>query len=102
MLVIREFFAIQSARVTAFRTALAGGAGELTLTGAEGCRQLAAIRAIDARVHCLCVILVSLGDQLAAVLEAHVALKLAIRTRLGTFHKVLVVRIVGRGKIRAC
>jgi hypothetical protein len=99
VLVVREFLAGRRAVVVALRAALAGGRRVWTVAGAQGGGQLATLRAIDARVHGLDVVLVALGKKIGAVLETGITMDLAVCAGLCArleVHVVLVVLVAER------
>jgi hypothetical protein len=91
--IFRELLARRCALITAFRTTVTGGSGKGALPGRQRGGQLAALRAIDAGVHRLGVVFVSLDDQCRAVFKARVALRLTIGAGLGALVEVLGIRV---------
>jgi hypothetical protein len=103
VLVVREFLAGRRAVIVALRAALTSGRRVRTVAGAQRGCQFATLRAIDARVHGLDVVLVPLGKKIGAVLEAGITMDLTVCASLGArleVHLVVVVLVGERGRTR--
>ena len=94
--VIRELFASRRALIATLGAALARRSGQRAVTRRQARGQLAAIAAVNAEVHALRVLLFAIGHQRRTMMEAHVALDLALRAGFGALHEVISVRVFGR------
>lgn len=100
LLVVRHFLAGGSALFTTFGATLCCNTRESALSSAQGRAHLAALGAIDTEMHALGVILFPLAHERSAVMEARIALNLAIRTHGRALQQVSRVGTVIRDRGR--
>ena len=81
VLVVRGFLAGRRAVVVALHAAFTGSSRVRTMAGAQCGSEFATLRAIDARVHSLDVVLVALGKEIGAVLKTGITVDLAVCAR---------------------
>ena len=96
VLVIGHRFASGSTLVAALGTTLCSVRSEITFPSAQGRTHFAAFRAVHAEVHTLGVFLLPVSDESRAVMEATIALHLAIRAHGCTLLQVSSVRAIRR------
>ena len=95
-LVIRQRLAGSRTLVTTLRTAQRGVAREGALSGTQRGAHLAALCAVHTQMHALGVLLLPISDESRAVMEARIALHLAIRASRCALLQVCGVRTIRR------